>query len=135
MGTSIVVGWIGIVEVSIASWINFVKILITLWSVFGVVNIYSNIHVSLVLMFSFADFESSFMFVALCGVRLDGLLTWFALFIMRFLVWDGLKIGLELRNIVIMLYKPHLKFFEKLKEVLFAMFMVRYFLLCAVPAM
>jgi hypothetical protein len=54
---------------------------------------------------------------------------------MRSLVWGGLKIGLELRNLVIMSYKLHLKVLERLKEVLFAMFMAQYFSLCLVLAM
>jgi len=98
-------------------------------------DIYSNIHVLLVLVFSFANFDLLFMLMALCGVRLDGFLTWLALSIMRSLVWAGLKIGLELRNLVIMSYKLHLKVFERLKEVLFAMFMAQYFSLCLVLAM
>lgn len=135
MGISIVVGWIKIVAMSIGFWINFVRLLITPWGVIGVVNIYSNIHVLLVLVFSSTNFELLFMLMALCGVRLDGLLTWLTLFIMRSLVWGGLKIGLELRNLVIMSYKPHLRVLERLKEVLFAMFMAQYFSLCLVLAM
>jgi len=45
----------------------FVGLLITLLGVIGVVNIYSNIHVSLVLVFLYVDFESLFMYMALCG--------------------------------------------------------------------
>jgi hypothetical protein len=54
---------------------------------------------------------------------------------MRFLVWDGLKIGLELKNLVIMSYKPHLKLLERLNFFIFGMFMAQYFLLCLVTAM
>ncbi len=53
----------------------FVGLLITSLGVIGVISIYSNIHVSLVLVFLYVDFESLFMYMALCEVRPDDLLT------------------------------------------------------------